>query len=209
MQRFFEGRQPREIARLAGVPAGTVRSRIARALTRLRRRLDPGDEDARATFLAALAPLAVWRFGPLVVPAGPASASLWPGALIVTAKLPLFALAVLSLALAWRFATGSAPAEVAQDGTAVARGPDPDRGLASGALAPAAEAPARAASGPEATWLVHGTAWVGTSPLPDCEVELELAPFDGGPATRGTARTDAAGAFTWGAPPPLLPPGSA
>ena len=54
---YAEGLSLEEIAQSQGVPASTVRTRLARALERLRTRLDREHGD-RATWLAALAPLA-------------------------------------------------------------------------------------------------------------------------------------------------------
>ncbi len=54
---YSEGLSLEEIARTQGVPASTMRTRLARALERLRQRLDRTHGD-RATWLAALAPLA-------------------------------------------------------------------------------------------------------------------------------------------------------
>jgi RNA polymerase sigma factor (sigma-70 family) len=54
---YSEGLSLEEIARTQGVPASTVRTRLARALERLRQRLDRTHGN-RATWLAAFAPLA-------------------------------------------------------------------------------------------------------------------------------------------------------
>jgi RNA polymerase sigma-70 factor (ECF subfamily) len=56
--RYFEGRNSAEIAQLQGVPAGTVRWRLARALEELRERLDERHDGSRAAWSALLAPLA-------------------------------------------------------------------------------------------------------------------------------------------------------
>jgi RNA polymerase sigma-70 factor (ECF subfamily) len=58
--RYFEGLPPREIARRMGVPVATVRTRIGRALERLRERLDREYGDRRS-WIVALAPLGRWR----------------------------------------------------------------------------------------------------------------------------------------------------
>ena len=58
IQRFYDGLEPSEIAELDGVPPATVRSRLTRALERLRRRLDAtygSDRRAWAVPLAAFA----------------------------------------------------------------------------------------------------------------------------------------------------------
>ncbi len=66
--RFFEGLPPREIARLKGVPEGTVRWRLACALRKLRSRLDRchGGRDA---WLLLVLPLAGWEASSTVVAA--------------------------------------------------------------------------------------------------------------------------------------------
>ena len=59
LMRYFEDLTPKEIARRAGIPPGTVRSRVKRALDRLREqfcRICNGDRDA---WCAALLPLAL------------------------------------------------------------------------------------------------------------------------------------------------------
>lgn len=57
--RFYRDLEPTEIARLAGVPPGTVRSRLSRGLELLRARLDARC-GGREAWSAALAPLARW-----------------------------------------------------------------------------------------------------------------------------------------------------
>lgn len=54
--RYFEGRSPSEIARRQGIPVSTVKTRLARGLTRLRARLER-DGGGRASWLSALLPL--------------------------------------------------------------------------------------------------------------------------------------------------------
>ena len=56
--RFFEDRPPREIAQQSGLPLGTVKSQLARGLTKLRERLDTAYDQDRSAWLAALLPLA-------------------------------------------------------------------------------------------------------------------------------------------------------
>ncbi len=60
--RYYEGMMPREIARRLGVPPATVRTRIARALRRLRGELDRSAGNAGG-WRALLAPLLVPRAG--------------------------------------------------------------------------------------------------------------------------------------------------
>ena len=55
-QRYYEDRSPREIAALQGVPGKTVKTRLWRALARLRERLDREFADRRA-WLTLIAPL--------------------------------------------------------------------------------------------------------------------------------------------------------
>jgi len=56
--RYFEGRTSADIARLQGVPAGTVRWRLSRGLDELRSRLDERHGGSRAAWSAWLAPFA-------------------------------------------------------------------------------------------------------------------------------------------------------
>lgn len=78
--RFYDGKSPAEIAGLQGVPAATVRTRIGRALARLRLRLDRAHGGERAAWRAALLPIAGIEMPPLVptatgAPAGGAAGS--------------------------------------------------------------------------------------------------------------------------------------
>jgi len=56
--RYFEEAPPREIARRLGIPVETVRTRLKRALARLRSLMDRGDGGRRDAWTAALLPLA-------------------------------------------------------------------------------------------------------------------------------------------------------
>lgn len=56
--RFYRGLAPREIAREQRVPVATVKSRLARGLAELRRRLDSRCEGGRDAWVSALAPWA-------------------------------------------------------------------------------------------------------------------------------------------------------
>jgi RNA polymerase sigma-70 factor (ECF subfamily) len=87
VQRFYEGLPPREIARRANLPVKTVKTRLARALEKLRASLDGRHGGVRGAWLPALLPLAA-------APALPASA-LW--SLLVNTKIKL-ALAVVAVA---------------------------------------------------------------------------------------------------------------
>jgi RNA polymerase sigma-70 factor (ECF subfamily) len=61
--RYFEDRSPEEIARAAGVPVETVRTRLRRGLATLRQRMDQTHGGRREAWALALAPLAA-RIGP-------------------------------------------------------------------------------------------------------------------------------------------------
>ncbi len=85
--RFFEGLSPREIARRQDIPAETVRTRIKRALRRLREDLDTSHDGQRGTWQRALAPIA-WS---LTKPAGLAVA----GALLMSTRVKVVVLLLL------------------------------------------------------------------------------------------------------------------
>ncbi|MHC4491860.1 MAG: sigma-70 family RNA polymerase sigma factor, partial [Planctomycetota bacterium] len=98
--RYFEELNSSEIARLHGVPAATVRTRLRRGLEQLRLKLDA--TDGRAQWFGALALLA-WPDGGVPPPPLPAA---WP--LAAAAGLGLVAVTVL----VWYAAsTGPGPAE--------------------------------------------------------------------------------------------------
>ena len=78
MHRYLDGKSAAEIARAAGVPAGTVRWRLAEGLARLRAALD--ESRPRSTWMRMLAP-----------------AALVEGATIMKAKTSLVALIALAL----------------------------------------------------------------------------------------------------------------
>ena len=62
--RFYEELPPREIAALQDVPVATVRSRLRRAIVRMRRHFDETHGGDRAAWCLALAPLA-WPIAPV------------------------------------------------------------------------------------------------------------------------------------------------
>src|SRR5688572_1567674 len=106
--RFFEGMSPREIGRREGIPVTTVRSRIARALERLRVRLDGVHGGNRSPWCAALGALAglgveaaAASTGALAEPVSRAGAwgTMTSGGLIVTAKKTGLAFAAATLLL--------------------------------------------------------------------------------------------------------------
>lgn len=171
--RFLDGLPPRAIARRLGLPVNTVRTHVRRGLARLRRRLDDGAGGRREALLGALAPLA----GPL--PWGSSVLGPWSGALVMSGKLKLAAVAAVVIALSflgWRAFVdsgedGAARAEsrallepsglpadaVAADDT----GPD--------GLRPAA--PGRSAV-PPADWVVRGHVTIGYDGDPYPELPL-------------------------------------
>ncbi|MCZ6786926.1 MAG: sigma-70 family RNA polymerase sigma factor [Planctomycetota bacterium] len=117
VQRFLDGRSAEEIARLTGTPVETVRTRIKRALRRLRARL-AGDHDGdRRASLVALLPLAGWKLNGKVLPSALATG----GALLMTAKTKLFitaALLLLAAAFIVPMALEAQTDELARDRTA-------------------------------------------------------------------------------------------
>jgi RNA polymerase sigma-70 factor (ECF subfamily) len=111
VQRYFEGRSAAEIAAASGVPASTVRARLARALELLRARLDR-ETGSRAAWLALVAPLVPRELAP-VVPGAVTASTLVSGALTMTlAKSVLVASTAVVAGLAWwSLADRSTPSE--------------------------------------------------------------------------------------------------
>jgi RNA polymerase sigma factor (sigma-70 family) len=113
VQRYFEGKTSAEIARTSGVPAGTVRARLKRALERLRERLDR-ERGSRGAWLALVVPLVPRRSIPVVgekvTPAPPLFVQgLLAMGLVKTALSGT--LAVLAILAVWEFSH----VDVAQD----------------------------------------------------------------------------------------------
>ncbi|HVS19820.1 MAG TPA: hypothetical protein VMT18_14540, partial [Planctomycetota bacterium] len=95
-QRYFEGRSAAAIAAASGVPASTVRARVARGLELLRERLDR-EKGSRAAWMALVAPLLPRPTAPAVT-----ASTLASGALTMTlAKSVLVASAAAVAGLAW------------------------------------------------------------------------------------------------------------
>lgn len=112
VRRYWHGESAAEIARRDGVPAGTVRARLSRALAKLRERLDQRFEGKRDTWCALLTPLAE-RNGIVGTSATTVAGGVWTMSLLV--KLASCAAAI---ALAW-WLWPAAAAEA--DGAAYAR----------------------------------------------------------------------------------------
>ncbi|MBL8922168.1 MAG: sigma-70 family RNA polymerase sigma factor [Myxococcaceae bacterium] len=134
--RFFEGDSSEDIARRAGVPAGTVRWRLKEGLDRVRASLD-ARYGARSSWLGALSPL-------LLPPAGP---WLTTGVVLMEQKarvaVVVAAVALVAVIAGWASAStpspeGGAAADSTADGHAHVRGPGPGP---MGARVPVATAP--------------------------------------------------------------------
>ncbi len=94
--RFYEGLGPTEIAERLDVPVGTVHSRLARAVERLKQRLDSEEQGDRKAWIAALLPLTgLERFAP--APAAGVASTSFAGILIMTLTKPNVALLALLL----------------------------------------------------------------------------------------------------------------
>lgn len=132
--RFFQDLPPREIARRQGVPVSTVKSRLGRALARLRERLDSADPEGRRRWAGALA---------LVTGTGPGSGGAGarpggPGGLSMEWKLCAAALAASAVALSTLRPVALTPSSAGQAPAGAA------------ALARAGAPPAPPAAAPEA-----------------------------------------------------------
>jgi RNA polymerase sigma-70 factor (ECF subfamily) len=141
--RYFEGLAPREIARRAGVPVKTVKTRLARGLEELRARFDRQHGGDRAAWMALLIPLIEPPLPPLapVAPLAKAVSSAPLGALLVDLKLKI-ALAVVATAVVVVTALQFASTEPAHPGTSsveAASAPDVASATPPSAPAPAEE----------------------------------------------------------------------
>ncbi len=94
--RFYEGLSPREIAERMGIAEGTVHSRVARAVGRLRDRLDEEEGGDRKRWIAALLPLARQDAG---VATAAATAGTLSGVMLMVTNTKLCALTALGLVL--------------------------------------------------------------------------------------------------------------
>jgi len=107
--RYFDGLSCAAIARRAGVPSSTVRTRVERGLAELRERLE---RERGASWAALLVPLAR-------PPRGIPGSALAAGVGVMTVKTAGTVACVLALAgLGWWLAAGSGPAEAPAEGSA-------------------------------------------------------------------------------------------
>ncbi|MEM9380825.1 MAG: sigma-70 family RNA polymerase sigma factor [Planctomycetota bacterium] len=157
--RYFQDLSSAEIARRTGEPAGTVRSRLKRALDALRERLEARFGDGEGGWRAALAPLVVPRFAVPVASAGGAAAALVAKVLLAAGVLGAIALAAV-LAVGGLESLGHVPREDVAFLPQVEGAPVPEpasavsRADAAGgrtAVTPAALAAEAAADAPPAT----------------------------------------------------------
>jgi RNA polymerase sigma factor (sigma-70 family) len=123
--RYFRGFDASQIAKQQGVPAGTVRWRLKRAIDELRERLDARFGGSRANWCALLAPLAL-RPDALLLGTGGAigAGAVAPGvvAMSAVAKVGLAA-AVLAGASLWWWGTWSGGSAVSPQPAVVAQAP--------------------------------------------------------------------------------------
>ncbi len=97
--RFFEGLPPRAIATHLGVPAETVKTRLKRAMARLRGQLDDLHEGSRRSWQLALVPLALCEPASNIASGASATAAAGIGkGILLTAKTkPAFALLLIAV----------------------------------------------------------------------------------------------------------------
>lgn len=183
--RYLRGCEPAEIARLQGLPAGTVRWRLKRAREELRLDLDRRLGGGPGTWLAALAPL-------IRVPRRAAARSTLLGGTLIVKKFVAVSLAVALFAGLWvagRWAPSRPEAVRPTSVTSPMDLPRPDRAISempsrvelrSGA--PKADGPSRAVAGdeqagaPAAGWWLVGTVRAAGGPRPRLRVTSEGGP---------------------------------
>jgi RNA polymerase sigma-70 factor (ECF subfamily) len=216
LARFFEGRSANEIALAQGVPLETVRTRLKRAIERLRGALDHSateDSRERRDWVALLLPFTGL---PAEVAAHATAALAAPtvGAVVATAKAKtLLAAAIVALlasgAWMWHIHATPRPRHVHSD----VRVAD-----ASALMAPLAAATTTVQRQPEstngtapedplATFVVRGKLLLGTTskPWPRGAVRAQVWPgyeIAGPPALEAVVTSDDSGEFVWRLRPP-------
>lgn len=185
--RYFDGLSAAEIARRAGVPSATVRTRVRRGLESLRQRLDD-DSGGRRNWLPVLLPLA--RRDAVELAAASSSTAVGLGVKVAVALLVVAAFGVWAAARAGRIGGAAdrsavaalAPPAAVRPSSATAPDRPPtevgrtDAGRASvSAARPADSGPADAtpSTGPI---LVARAVDEARRPLPDATLRLALAP---------------------------------
>jgi RNA polymerase sigma-70 factor (ECF subfamily) len=184
---YFDGWSAARIAREAGCPATTVRTRLERGLELLRERLDRR-HGGRRDWLSALAPLALPHLPPwLDAPSAP-FANLVQGVLLmklgVQIVTALAVVAVLGVGWLWRESepeAASRPAALAAPQTSETA-PDDHSLTTDRAAAGAPRSPSRADASPETTLPAPATALPPTS-VEARVVDRELRPIAGARAT--------------------------
>ena len=219
--RYFDDLPPRVIGERLGLPVNTVRSRLRRALRKLRNELDRSHGGDRGVWIASLAAFGdVGRVPPPIAPPAPTPAppTLWPtvvhGVAVMHSKTKLTAIVVLVLgitvALAWSLSGGrdrpdpDAGEGAARSAVASSSGTD-DRSGAGDARSDASEAAERRQVDDEG-WRVRGVA-VRQDGSRASGVALAACVFDGAlatgePAREVVVRTDELGSFAWSSRPP-------
>ena len=214
VQRYLEGHSAREIARERGEPLSTIRTRLRRALTRLRNALDQGGERERRDLLAALAPLAGLEPLPPWPPASPSTAdatsatsttSSWSSiaSLVVSSKLPIAAALIVAGLFVWSRRPSQAPKQGGQPQTSV-QAPALQQQQAIASAPENVETPARRAAALENTpsFEIRGAAWLGSNPLVACSATAELRTNENQLLHQSEAQSDAQGQLCWTLPVP-------
>jgi RNA polymerase sigma-70 factor (ECF subfamily) len=202
LQRFYENLPQSEIARRSGAPVATVKSRLQRALERLRQRLDERFEDRDQWALALL----VFAHPGDGVPVTAVGASFvgWGAAKLVAALLALLSALWFAVQLADgdELQGAQAQALVSREGAALAAGAEQQ--ASADAAAPSASVRAPVSSSPRADndsgVRVRLVREVDGAPLADARVEyLSLTRWSffglwgGTNIERGEARSNASG----------------
>jgi hypothetical protein len=152
LQRYVQGLEPAEIARTLGVPASTVRNRIARGLELVRARMDARHGGERGAWAALLAPMA----GAGLVTGGAIVSTKWvaAGVLALVSAVWLVMRATRERELGPETATGDRVAALELRSKSEEEVVDPARTLVS-TRTELTDAPTERASPSSATLIVH------------------------------------------------------